>query len=78
MSLGTHHLTLPVTDSVGNTDLDDVLVTVADTSPPVLSVAGDPGLLWPPNHSLVPVSVGWQVSDLCDPAPSVVKAIHDD
>ena len=72
VSLGTHHVTLQVTDSVGNTDIDDVLVTVSDTTPPVLSVAGDPGLLWPPNHTLVPVEVGWQVGDLCDPAPSVV------
>ncbi len=71
-SLGMHHVTLRVTDNAGESDTDALVVTVADTTPPVLSVSSDPALLWPPNHTLVPVQVAWQTADLCDPHPSVV------
>jgi hypothetical protein len=31
--------------------------TVTDTTPPTLTVAVDKGILWPPNHKMVPVTV---------------------
>src|SRR5207247_1054050 len=43
-----------------------------DTAPPALRLAVDQSVLWPPNHRMVPVQVGWQVSDSCDPAVAVV------
>jgi len=42
-----------------------------DTTPPEITLVVDPGVLWPPNHSMIPVSVGWQVQDVCDPNPAV-------
>jgi hypothetical protein len=46
-------------------------VVVADTVPPSLTVTPDQGTLWPPNHHPRTVTLGWQVSDACDPAPVV-------
>jgi hypothetical protein len=44
---------------------------VADTTAPTLDVTPDQGALWPPNHHLRTVAVGRQVTDACDPAPTV-------
>ena len=68
LPLGAHTIELRVTDSKGATDTARTIITVRDTTPPLLTLAANPSVLWPPNHRLVPVGVGWQVSDLCDPA----------
>jgi hypothetical protein len=68
---GEQHLRLRVTDRFGEIGTATVPVTVTDTSPPNLSIAASPTVLWPPNHRLVPVHVTWQIVDLCDPDPTV-------
>jgi len=70
--LGTHVFTLTVNDGKGGTASDSVAVIVQDTTPPTLGVSLSPKLLWPPNHKLVPVVAVLEVSDLCDPSPTVV------
>lgn len=70
--LGTSPVGFTATDPAGNTASCGAAVTVRDTLPPTLALAADPGVLWPPNHRLVPVRVAWQTSDVCDPAPRVV------
>ncbi|MBI2058971.1 MAG: hypothetical protein HYT87_04295 [Nitrospirae bacterium] len=72
MSLGSHAITLKVTDSDGLSDTDDVLVTVSDTTAPTLSVSVSPSSLWPPNHKMVPITAAFSVSDVCDASPAVV------
>lgn len=70
LSLGTHNLTLRVTDSAGEQAEDAVQVTVRDTTPPsVGSIGASPSVLWPPNHAMVPVTVSVTTSDICDPNP---------
>lgn len=71
LPLGAHVVTLVVTDSANETSQDDVLITVQDTTPPVLSVQVSPDLLWPPNRKLVQVTPIIAVTDACDPAPLV-------
>jgi hypothetical protein len=70
--VGQHILTLQVVDSQGLTATAQTTVTVVDTTPPSLSLSVSPSMLWPANHRMIPVQVGWQVSDVCDPQPRVV------
>src|SRR5262245_29403644 len=46
-------------------DRRTVAVTVADTTPPDLSVRLSPRLLWPPNHRMVTIRATVQASDRC-------------
>ena len=71
LPLGDHTITLRVTDSFGETDTDGVVHTVADTTPPVITVAPSPSSLWPPNHKMVDVSVTVVATEVCG-TPSVV------
>jgi hypothetical protein len=63
---GSHVITLRVTDMVGLTDTDEVVVTVgAQTTAPTISVGTTPGTLWPPNHRLVDVEAIVSVQGGC-------------
>ena len=43
---------------------------VSDTTPPtVLSISVTPGILWPPNHQMIPVTVTVDAVDNIDPSP---------
>lgn len=54
--LGTHALTLTVTDPSGASDSCEATVVVTDTTPPVVTVGGGVEL-WPPNHKYVDLSL---------------------
>jgi hypothetical protein len=69
--LGDHIITLVVTDSFGETNSDEVTITMVDTTPPELSVSISPDTLWPPNHKMVLCTPTIIVSDNCDPDPIV-------
>jgi hypothetical protein len=71
LPVGTHSITLTVDDGNGNTDTDTLSVTVADTTPPSLSVSLSPTSLWPPNHKMRPINASIRTSDACDAAPNV-------
>jgi hypothetical protein len=64
LDMGSHEITLRVTDRAANQDTDSVRIAVVDTTPPQLEVS--PSLLWPPNHRLVPVA--GESNDLCGPS----------
>jgi hypothetical protein len=63
--LGSHEVTLLVTDSEGETDTDTVAVEIVDTTPPEIQVSLDPAEIWPPNHRMVDVHASVVVMD-CD------------
>ncbi|HET8947855.1 MAG TPA: M64 family metallopeptidase [Candidatus Polarisedimenticolia bacterium] len=71
LPLGPHALGLRVIDTVGDASLATGGVTITDTTAPTFSVTPGQGTLWPPNHHLRTVAVGWQLTDACDPAPAV-------
>ncbi len=72
--LGVTPVTWTATDDDGNTITKIQLVTIEDTTPPVVSATLAPDSLWPPNHRLHAVAATIQVTDVCDPAPTVVLA----
>ncbi len=63
--LGPTLVTLTVTDGKGGISIDDVLVTVRDTTPPVLVCTTDPIALWAPRHDMRRVEICIAVSDNC-------------
>lgn len=74
--VGTTVVTLVVTYTDPETDEqtqaeDTLVVTVSDTTPPLVYAVPDPSVLWPPNHQLVPVHVDLLAFDACDSDPEV-------
>ena len=68
--IGVSTVSCTAKDNAGNTSSAGFTVSVSDTVPPVIvSVAANPGLLWPPNHKLVPVTVVVVATDNLAPAP---------
>ncbi len=69
--LGTSSVLWTATDDSGHQGTDSQLVTIQDTTPPVIaSVTATPNSLWPPNHMMVPIAVAVSVADVCDATPS--------
>jgi len=65
LATGTHCATLTVRDPSGHMDRRVVTVTVADTTPPDLSVQLSPRVLWPVNHKMVNIRATVHASDSC-------------
>src|SRR5262249_31941807 len=65
LPLGDHAVTLRVTDAGGKTGTDTILVRVADTTTPTLTVAANPASIWPPNGAYYDVHVTVRASDAC-------------
>jgi hypothetical protein len=63
--LGATNVLLVVFDGAA-ADSDTVVVTVADTTPPVVTVTLDPNVLWPPNHRLAEITATVTAVDTCD------------
>jgi len=76
LPLGIHAVTLTVDDGKGGTDSDVVIVTVEDTTGPVIAaVSVTPDTLWPANHKMQAVSVVVTAADACDPAAPMCRIV---
>lgn len=70
--LGDTIVTWTASDDDGNVSQAMQTVTVEDTTPPSLELSLDPESIWPPNHRLHTIQATIEVSDVCDPGPTVV------
>lgn len=72
----TTEFTLQVGDTVGQVDTAGVSVEVVDTAPPELTATVTPSCLWAPNHGLVLLRLGEEISaianDTCQSASPTV------
>jgi len=67
--VGTHSITLTVTDPCGESSQDEVIVQVTDpVAPSIASITANPNELWPPNGQLTSITVTVAASDNCDGA----------
>ena len=73
-----HTVTLVVTDSTGEIDDDEAIITVQDTTPPEIDVSVGEDSLWPPNHKMVDVGFTLEVIDNCDQDPDVTMGVTTD
>jgi sugar lactone lactonase YvrE len=79
LPLGHHRIALRVTDRAGESDVDEVSVRIEDTTPPRVSLRLEPGILWPPDHRLVPVRAWVDAHDACGPATvTLLRIVMDD
>lgn len=74
LALGTHTVTLRVTDATAKTSTDDVVIQVVDTQPPRVELALSPTSLWPPNHRMVGVHATVRVDD-CGPVTITLVSV---
>ena len=74
LALGTHTITLKVTDATAQTATDEVVIQVVDTTPPVVSLRSNPASLWPPNHKLVDVHADLLVQE-CGPYTVTLESV---
>jgi hypothetical protein len=72
---GMTTVTLRVTDSEGEMDEDEVVINVVDTTPPRFAVVPNPDVLWPPNHKMVDVEIGFRVVDACSVVPDDIEIL---
>jgi hypothetical protein len=66
LPLGEHNIILEVTDEAGESDSNEITVTVEDVTPPVFSLSVEPSVLRPANHKMVRIEPVWETSDNCD------------
>ncbi len=68
--LGTTTVSCSATDSAGNVATEAFDVTVVDTTAPqFVLLEASPGVLWPPNHKMVDITLTAVVWDAVDGAP---------
>ncbi len=63
--IGITTATLTVDDGNAGIAVDDVLITVVDTTPPEVHCTTDIASIWPPNHQQVPVQIFVDATDSC-------------
>lgn len=68
---GNYIMTWSYDDGNGNITTQTQEVIIQDITPPVVQIAVDPEVLWPPNHKMIHVTPILTVSDNCDPAPVI-------
>lgn len=72
---GPHVIKLVVTDDTGATYEDFVTITIADGTPPAVTLSATESILWSPNHKYTLVAVNATVSDACDASVAIAGSV---
>ena len=78
LSLGSHAITLRVTDHSGAMNTESLTLAVADTRRPSLAVNLSQSFLWPPAHQMVAVHASVHAEDACGATQVVLASILSD
>ncbi len=74
-----HSLTIIATDKFGNTALVAQSIFIQPNQPPVCATAtATPSSLWPPNHQMVPISIGGVTDPDGDPVSVTATGVKQD
>lgn len=63
LSLGTHTITINVSDGINDTVSGEIIVTIIDNTKPTLAPVINNGILWPPNHNMVDINITANAED---------------
>lgn len=64
--------TWSLTDDCGNNTTKNQIITVKDTTRPVISnISANPPNLWPPNHKMILVTINYNATDNCSPPAAI-------
>lgn len=71
--------TWTLTDDCGNSTSKIQVITVKDTTRPVIAnVSPDPQVLWPPNHTMRDVTINYTAVDNCSPVTNVLSVASNE
>jgi N-acetylneuraminic acid mutarotase len=73
--LGSTEVTMTAMDASGNSASCAFPVNVQDTTPPMISLALSPTVLWPPNHRMMDVVAPVTATDTCSSSSVVLSTI---
>jgi len=74
--VGSHSVTLRVTDAQGETDTDTIVVEVVDITAPTVDVSLSTSELWPPNHDMWPIEATVDAGDCNSPLTIVLVSVE--
>lgn len=63
LELGTHMVTLTISDDINEPVSRSITIEVVDTTAPTLAPEPNVGILWPPNHKMVDIIIQANASD---------------
>ncbi len=71
--------TWTLTDDCGNSLSKNQVITVRDTTRPVISnISPNPAVLWPPNHKMRDVTINYTAVDNCSPVTNVLTVTSNE
>jgi glycosidase len=79
VGLGTHTITVTVTDLAGNSRNCSTVFNVNDETPPIITgESANPSTLAPPNHAMRDVTVSYNTADNCGPASCTLSVTSNE